>query len=188
MSEGAGVLLLETEEHALKRGAKIYCELAGYGATCDAYHITAPAEGGEGLKRCFEMALKDANTPVTDVGYINAHGTSTQLNDKTETQAIKSVFGDHAYKLKVSSIKSMIGHSLGAAGGIEAVVCAKIMREGVVPPTMNCDNPDTEAGCDLDYVPNVAHHYAPHEIPQAIVSDNLGFGKIFIIHTGFIFQ
>jgi len=176
MSEGAGVVLLETEEHALKRGAKIYCELAGYGATCDAYHITAPAAGGEGLKRCFEQALKDANTPITDVGYINAHGTSTQLNDKTETQAIKSVFGEHAYKLKVSSIKSMIGHSLGAAGGIEAVVCAKIMKEGVVPPTLNCDNPDVEAGCDLDYVPNVAHHYKPEEIPKAIISDNLGFG------------
>lgn len=176
MSEGAGVVLLETEEHALKRGAKIYCELAGYGASCDAYHITAPAAGGEGLKRCFELALKDADTPITDVGYINAHGTSTQLNDKTETQAIKSVFGEHAYKLKISSIKSMIGHSLGAAGGIEAVVCAKIMKEGIVPPTLNCDNPDVEAGCDLDYVPNVAHHYKPDEIPTAIISDNLGFG------------
>jgi hypothetical protein len=114
MAEGAGVIVLETEEHALARGAPIYCELAGYGASCDAYHITAPAEGGEGLQ--------DANVATTDVGYINAHGTSTQLNDKTETHAIKQVFGDHAYKMKVSSIKSMIGHSLGAAGGIEAVV------------------------------------------------------------------
>jgi 3-oxoacyl-[acyl-carrier-protein] synthase II len=122
MAEGAGVIVLETEEHALARGAPIYCELAGYGASCDAYHITAPAEGGEGLQRCMRAALQDANVAPTDVGYINAHGTSTQLNDKTETHAIKQVFGDHAYKMKVSSIKSMIGHSLGAAGGIEAVV------------------------------------------------------------------
>lgn len=122
MGEGAGVLILETEEHALARGAPIYCELAGYGATCDANHITAPAPGGEGLQRCMNAALKDANVAPTEVGYINAHGTSTQLNDKTETEAIKKVFGEHAYKLKVSSIKSMIGHSLGAAGGIEAVV------------------------------------------------------------------
>jgi 3-oxoacyl-[acyl-carrier-protein] synthase II len=176
MSEGAGVIVLETEEHALARGAKIYCELAGYGSSCDAYHITAPGPGGEGLKRCMEMALKDGNVAMTDVGYINAHGTSTSLNDKTETEAIKSLFGDHAYKMKVSSIKSMIGHSLGAAGGIEAVVCAKIFQEGIVPPTMNCDNPDIEAGCDLDYVPNKAHTYAKDEIPTAIISDNLGFG------------
>lgn len=122
MSEGAGLLMLETEEHALARGATIYCELAGYGASCDANHITAPAPGGTGLQRCMKDALKDASVAITDVGYINAHGTSTQLNDKTETEAIKAVFGDHAHKLKVSSIKSMIGHSLGAAGGIEAVV------------------------------------------------------------------
>lgn len=122
MAEGAGVIILETEEHALARGAPIYCELAGYGSSCDAYHITAPAEGGEGLQRCMRAALQDGNVAPTDVGYINAHGTSTQLNDKTETHAIKQVFGEHAYKMKVSSIKSMIGHSLGAAGGIEAVV------------------------------------------------------------------
>jgi len=176
MGEGAGVIIMETEEHALARGAPIYCELAGYGSSCDAHHITAPAPGGDGLKRCMEMALKDGNVAIEDVGYINAHGTSTQLNDKTETEAIKTVFGAHAYKLKVSSIKSMIGHSLGAAGGIEAVVCAKIMKEGIVPPTINLDNPDLEAGCDLDYVPNVAHHYAPEDIPTAILSDNLGFG------------
>jgi 3-oxoacyl-[acyl-carrier-protein] synthase II len=176
MGEGCGVIVLETEEHALARGATIYCELAGYGSSCDAYHITAPAPGGDGLKRCIEMALNDGNVALTDVGYINAHGTSTQLNDKTETEAIKSLFGDHAYKMKVSSIKSMIGHSLGAAGGIEAVVCAKIMKHGIVPPTMNCDNPDIEAGCDLDYVPNKAHVYGPGEIPTAIISDNLGFG------------
>jgi 3-oxoacyl-[acyl-carrier-protein] synthase II len=177
MSEGCGVVLLETEEHALARGAHIYCELAGYGANCDAHHITAPAPGGAGLQKCMEMALKDANVVPTEVGYINAHGTSTPLNDKTESEAIKQVFGQHAYNLKVSSIKSMIGHSLGAAGGIEAVVCAKIFQDGIVPPTMNCDEPDLEAGCDLDYVPNKAHAYASKdEIPNAILSDNLGFG------------
>lgn len=127
MAEGCGVLVLETEEHALARGAKIYCELAGYGTSCDAHHITAPAPGGDGLKRCMEAALKDGNVAPTDVGYVNAHGTSTNLNDKIETQAIKSVFGEHAKKLKVSSIKSMIGHSLGAAGGIEAVVSVMML-------------------------------------------------------------
>lgn len=176
MSEGAGIIIMETEEHALARGAKIYCELAGYGSSCDAYHITAPMAGGVGLLRSMQMALDDGDIKKEEVGYINAHGTSTQLNDKTETQAIKTLFGDHAYKLKISSIKSMIGHSLGAAGGIEAVVCAKIMKEGIVPPTMNCDNPDLENGCDLDYVPNKAHVYGPGEIPKAMISDNLGFG------------
>lgn len=177
MSEGAGVIVMETEEHALARGAKIYCELAGYGASCDAHHITAPAPDGNGLRRCMEAALKDGNVAPQDVGYINAHGTSTQLNDKIETEAIKTVFGEHAYKMKISSIKSMIGHSLGAAGGIEAVICAKIMQEGIVPPTINLENPDLEAGCDLDYVPNVAYHYpTAADIPKAILSDNLGFG------------
>jgi len=174
MSEGCGVLVLETEEHALARGATIYCELAGYGATCDAHHITAPAPGGVGLQKCMINALKDGNVAPEQVGYLNAHGTSTQLNDKTETEAIKSVFGDHAKNLKISSIKSMIGHSLGAAGGIEAVVCAKIFRDKVVPPTMNCDQPDIEAGCDLDYVPNKSYTF--DEAPEAILSDNLGFG------------
>jgi 3-oxoacyl-[acyl-carrier-protein] synthase II len=177
MSEGAAVLILETEEHALARGATIYCELAGYGASCDANHITAPAPDGEGLRRCMDAALKDGNLAPTDIGYINAHGTSTQLNDKIETLAIKTLFGDHASKLKISSIKSMIGHSLGAAGAIEAVVCAQIFKHGIVPPTMNLDNPDIEAGCDLDYVPNKAYHYpSPEDIPKAILSDNLGFG------------
>lgn len=176
MGEGCGVIVMETEEHALARGATIYCELAGYGSSCDAYHITAPTPGGNGLKRCMEMALKDGDVQIHEVGYINAHGTSTQLNDKIETEAIKSLFGEHSYKMKISSIKSMIGHSLGAAGGIEAVVCAKIMKEGIVPPTINLDNPDIEAGCDLDYVPHKAHHYKPEEIPTAILSDNLGFG------------
>jgi 3-oxoacyl-[acyl-carrier-protein] synthase II len=177
MGEGAGALLLETEEHALARGATIYCELAGYGSSCDAFHITAPRPGGNGLLRSMDMALKDGGVLPEEVGYINAHGTSTQLNDKIETEAIKTLFGEHAYKLKVSSIKSMIGHSLGAAGGIEAVVCAKAMKEGILPPTMNCDNPDIEAGCDLDYLPNKAFKYASFDdIPTAMLSDNLGFG------------
>jgi 3-oxoacyl-[acyl-carrier-protein] synthase II len=122
MGEGCGVVVLETLEHAEARGAKIYCELAGYGSSCDAYHITAPEPSGNGLKRCLEMSIEDGGINREDVGYINAHGTSTQLNDKIETSAIKQVFGDHAKKLKISSIKSMIGHSLGAAGAIEAVV------------------------------------------------------------------
>ena len=124
MSEGAGVIVLETEEHAIKRGARIYCELAGYGASCDANHITAPEPEGNGLKRCMDMALKDGSVSPNEVDYVNAHGTSTPLNDKIETKAIKATFGEQAYKMKISSIKSMIGHSLGAAGGIEAVVCA----------------------------------------------------------------
>lgn len=177
MSEGCGIVILETEEHALARGATIYCELAGYGATCDANHITAPAPDGEGLRRCLEAAILDGDVIKEDVGYINAHGTSTQLNDKIETFAIKTLFGEHASKLKISSIKSMIGHSLGAAGAIEAVVCAQIFKNGIIPPTINLENPDVEAGCDLDYVPNVAYHYAsPADIPKVILSDNLGFG------------
>jgi 3-oxoacyl-[acyl-carrier-protein] synthase II len=176
MGEGAGVVVLETEEHALARGATIYCELAGYGSSCDANHITAPAPEGEGLARCMDMCLKDGNVDPNTVDYINAHGTSTQLNDKLETMAIKTIFKDHAKNLKISSIKSMIGHSLGAAGGIEAVISAKVMKEGIVPPTINLDNPDIEAGCDLDYTPNVAHTYPKDAMPRAVVSDNLGFG------------
>jgi 3-oxoacyl-[acyl-carrier-protein] synthase II len=174
MGEGAGVIILETEEHAKARGATIYCELAGYGASCDANHITAPAPGGEGLARCINACLQDGDVNPNDVGYVNAHGTSTQLNDKLETMALKTCFGDHAKNLKISSIKSMIGHSLGAAGGIEAVISAKVMKEGIVPPTINLDNPDIEAGCDLDYVPKVAHKF--DTIPKAMISDNLGFG------------
>jgi 3-oxoacyl-[acyl-carrier-protein] synthase II len=174
MGEGAGVLLLETEEHALQRGATIYCELAGAASNCDANHITAPAPQGEGLQRCFKSALSDAHVTPDQVQYINAHGTSTQLNDKTETEAIKAVFGEHAYKMKISSIKSMIGHSLGAAGGIEAVVCAKVMQQGIIPPTRNCDNPDKEAGLDLDYTPNQSVTLT--EKPLVVLSDNLGFG------------
>merc|ERR1712054_442985 len=129
--------------------------------------------GGEGLARCIEAALQDGDVTKEDVGYINAHGTSTQLNDKTETQAIKTVFGDHAKNLKISSIKSMIGHSLGAAGGIEAVVSAKVMKQGIVPPTINLENPDIEAGCDLDYVPSVKYEFAKDKMPRAAISDNL---------------
>lgn len=176
MGEGAGVVVLETEEHALARGATIYCELAGYGSSCDANHITAPAPEGEGLARCMDMCLKDGDVDPTTVDYINAHGTSTQLNDKLETMAIKTIFKDHAKNLKISSIKSMIGHSLGAAGGIEAVISAKVMKEGIVPPTINLDNPDIEAGCDLDYVPKVKYEYPKDKMPRAVVSDNLGFG------------
>lgn len=154
MSEGAGVLLLETEEHALARGATIYCELAGYGSSCDANHITAPDPEGAGLRRCMQMALDDGSTSPEEVGYVNAHGTSTQLNDKIETKAIKDVFGEHALKLKISSIKSMIGHSLGAAGGIEAVVCAKVLKEGVVPPTINLENPDLGKSSPSSEAPN----------------------------------
>jgi len=176
MGEGCGIIVMETEEHALARGAKIYCELAGYGSSCDANHITAPAPDGNGLYRCMEMALNDGEIKPEEVGYINAHGTSTQLNDKIETMAIKNLFKDHSKNLKISSIKSMIGHSLGAAGGIEAVIVAKIMKEGIVPPTINLENPDIEAGCDLDYVPNKAYTYPQGQIPNAMISDNLGFG------------
>jgi 3-oxoacyl-[acyl-carrier-protein] synthase II len=171
MGEGAGVLMLETEEHALKRGAKIYCELAGYAATCDAHHITTPHPEGKGLADCLAGALSDANVPVEDVAYINAHGTSTPYNDKFETMAIKTVFGDHASKLAISSTKSMTGHTLGAAGGIEAAVAAKVLQTGVAPPTINYSTPDPE--CDLNYVPNKAQTL---EAPKAVISDNLGFG------------
>jgi len=171
MGEGAGMLLLETEEHAKARGAKIYCELAGYAATCDAHHITTPHPEGAGLTECLKLAIDDANVPLTDVAYINAHGTSTAYNDKFETMAIKNVFGEHAYKLKISSTKSMTGHTLGAAGGIEAVIAAKVMQTGKVPPTINYATPDPD--CDLDYTPNTA---ATLDAPKAVISDNLGFG------------
>lgn len=175
MGEGAGVLLLETEEHALKRGAYIYCELAGYASNCDANHITAPAPYGEGLEKCMRLALKDAAVKPNEVGYLNAHGTSTQLNDLTETQAIKKVFENHATEkhMKISSVKSMMGHSLGAAGGLEAVVCAKVFQTKTAPPTINLDEPDVEHGLDLDYLPNKKHVFDDIE---AVLSDNLGFG------------
>ena len=170
MGEGAGILILEELEHAKARGAKIYAEVIGYGETCDAYHITAPVDGGEGAARAFKMALKEGNIALEDVTYINAHGTSTPANDRNETAAIKSVFGEHAKDLMVSSTKGATGHGLGAAGGIEAVIIAKAISEGIVPPTINYDNPDAE--CDLNYVPNKA---IEKEINVAM-SSSLGFG------------
>ncbi len=170
MGEGAGIVILEEYEAAKARGAKIYAEIAGYGLTGDAYHMTAPAAGGEGAARCMKMALNNAGVDPEQVDYINAHGTSTPFNDLNESLAIKSVFGDHAYKLMVSSTKSMTGHLLGAAGGIEAVYCCMAMDQGVVPPTINYEEPDPE--CDLDYVPNTAR---TAEIRYAM-SNSLGFG------------
>jgi 3-oxoacyl-[acyl-carrier-protein] synthase II len=170
MGEGAGILVIEELEHALKRGAKIYAEIVGYGATGDAYHITAPAPGGEGGARAMKLALEDGGLKPEDIDYINAHGTSTEYNDKFETMAIKEVFKDHAYKLAVSSTKSMTGHLLGAAGGIEAIFTVLAIKEGILPPTMNYETPDPE--CDLDYVPNKARK---KEI-KAALSNSLGFG------------
>lgn len=170
MGEGAGILILESLESALKRDATIYGEIVGYGATGDAYHITAPAENGEGATRAMQIALKDANLDPSEVQYVNAHGTSTDLNDKYETQAIKSVFGDHANNLAISSTKSMTGHLLGAAGGIEAVISIKAIQDSIIPPTINYETPDPE--CDLDYVPNEARK----QTVDAVVSNSLGFG------------
>jgi 3-oxoacyl-[acyl-carrier-protein] synthase II len=168
--EGCGVLCLEEREHALKRGARIYAELSGFGNTDDAFHITAPHETGDGAARAMAIAIKDAGLEPTDITYINAHGTSTDLNDRLETMAIKRVFGPHAYKLAVSSTKSMIGHLLGAAGGVEGVVTELSIHEKIAPPTINLDNPDPD--CDLDYVPHTAR---PLDI-RAALSNNLGFG------------
>lgn len=170
LSEGAGFLVMEELEHAKARGANIICEVAGYGATDDAYHITSPIPGGAGGAKAMEMAIKDANIKPEDVTYINAHGTSTKYNDEFETQAIKAVFGDAAYKLAVSSTKSMTGHLLGAAGGVEAIVCALAIRDGYIPATINYNNPDP--ACDLDIVPNVGRE---QEVKYAM-SNSLGFG------------
>lgn len=170
MSEGAAFLVLEELEHAKARGAKIYAEIAGYGASGDAYHITAPAEGGEGSSRAMMMAIKDAGITPEEVDYINAHGTSTPLNDKGETQSIKASFGTHAYKVKINSTKSMVGHMLGAAAAIEAIVCIKSIETGILHPTMNLVNPDPD--CDLDYIPHKAIEY---KINTAL-SNSLGFG------------
>ena len=170
MGEGAGVIALERYDHAVARGARIYCEVAGYGATCDAYHITSPDIEGRGLSQCLLRTLEDAGTPLEAVDYINAHGTSTPYNDKFETAAIHKVFGEHAKKLMVSSTKGMTGHMLGAAGAIEAAVCAKVIETGVVPPTINYENPDPD--CDLDYVPNKAREAKV----DVAISTNLGFG------------
>ncbi|KAF0221676.1 MAG: 3-oxoacyl-acyl-carrier-protein synthase [Geobacteraceae bacterium] len=170
MGEGAGIVILEEYETARKRGAKIYAEVVGYGLTGDAYHLTAPAPGGEGAARCMRMALKNAGVNPEEVAYINAHGTSTPMNDLYETMAIKSVFGNHAKKLMVSSTKSMTGHALGAAGGLEAVFTLMAMDRGVIPPTINYQEQDPE--CDLDYVPNSARDAT---IGYAL-SNNFGFG------------
>lgn len=170
MGEGSGILILENLEHALARGAKIYCEIVGYGLSADAFHITAPAPEGEGGARCMEMAIKTAGLKPEDIDYINAHGTSTPLNDKLETMAIKRVFGEHAKKLLISSNKSMIGHLLGAAGGAEAVATCLTIKNGIVPPTINYEFPDPE--CDLNYVPNKA----VNANIRAAISNSLGFG------------
>lgn len=170
MGEGAGVVVLEELEHAKKRGAKIYAEVVGYGLTGDAYHITAPCADADGAIRVIKMALNDARVNPEEVDYVNAHGTSTPLNDKIETLAIKQVFKDHAYKLKISSNKSMIGHLLGAAGAVEAVATALTIKEGIIPPTINYEYPDPE--CDLDYVPNKAIQYPV----KVAISNSFGFG------------
>jgi 3-oxoacyl-[acyl-carrier-protein] synthase II len=170
MGEGAGIVVLESLEHALARGAHIYAEIVGYGMSGDAYHITAPAPEGRGAYRAMRDALLDANLSPEDVDYINAHGTSTDLNDKFETMAIKKAFGDHAYRLAISSNKSMIGHLLGAAGGVEAIATVKTIEEGVIPPTINYETPDPD--CDLDYVPNTARKADV----RIAMSNSLGFG------------
>lgn len=170
MGEGAGIVILEELEHALARGAKIYAEIVGYGATGDAYHITAPAPEGEGGARAMAMALEDGGLRPEDIEYINAHGTSTDYNDKFETMAIKKVFGEHAYKLAVSSTKSMTGHLLGAAGGVEAIFTVLALKHGTLPPTINYETPDPE--CDLDYIPNESRK----KDIQAAISNSLGFG------------
>jgi 3-oxoacyl-[acyl-carrier-protein] synthase II len=170
MGEGSGVMVLETLETALERGAHIYGEIVGYGATGDAYHITAPAEHGEGAARAMQHALDDAGVDPNKIDYINAHGTSTALNDKYETEAIKTVLGDHAQNVSISSTKSMMGHLLGAAGGVEAVISVKAIEDGIVPPTVNYENPDPD--CDLDYVPNEARK----QDVNVVVSNSFGFG------------
>jgi len=172
MGEGAGIMILEEMEHALARGAKIYAEFAGYGASSDAYHITSPNPDGSGGALAITRALEDAGVKPEQVQYYNAHGTSTPVNDPAETLMIKKAFGDHAYKMKVSSTKSMTGHCVGAAGAIEAILCVKAITDGFYPPTINLDNPDLEHGCDLDYVPNVG---VTGDIDCA-ASGSLGFG------------
>ncbi len=170
MGEGAGMLVLESLEHAQARGAKILCEFSGYGTSDDAYHISAPAENGAGAALSMQLALKDAGLAAADISYINAHGTSTPLNDKSETAAIKQVFGEYAYSVPVSSTKSMTGHLLGASGAIEAAICTQIFQENILPATMNYEVPDPE--CDLDYVPNQPRAAQPNHI----MSNSFGFG------------
>lgn len=170
LSDGAGVMVLEELEHALNRGAKIYAEIAGFGMSGDAYHMTSPSKNGEGASRCMNAALRDAGLNPEDIDYINAHGTSTPAGDVAETQAVKGSFGDHASKLAVSSTKSMIGHLLGAAGGVEAIFSALSIRDQVAPPTINLDNQDP--ACDLDFVPNTAREMKI----DAAMSNSFGFG------------
>lgn len=170
MGEGSGIIILEDLEHALKRGAKIYAEIVGYGMSSDAYHITAPDPDGKGAARAMENAIKDAGITYDKIDYINAHGTSTPLNDKYETMAIKSIFKEHAKELCVSSTKSMTGHLLGAAGGIEAIACILAIQDGIIPPTINYESPDPE--CDLNYVPNKCYQKGIHYT----LSNSLGFG------------
>jgi 3-oxoacyl-[acyl-carrier-protein] synthase II len=170
MGEGAGILIIESLEHALSRGATILGEISGYGTSNDAYHISAPAENGAGAAICMQIALQNAGLTIDDIDYINAHGTSTPLNDKSETAAIKTIFGSHAYEIPISSTKSMTGHLLGAAGALEAVICAKVLEEEILPPTINYEIPDPD--CDLDYVPNQAR-----KVPvNHIMSNSFGFG------------
>jgi 3-oxoacyl-[acyl-carrier-protein] synthase II len=170
LGDGAGILVLEEFEHAKARGARIYCELAGFGASSDAYHMTAPSDTGEGPSRCMVMAMKDAGVNAEQIDYLNAHGTSTPLGDLAETSAMKLALGDHAYKTLVSSTKSMTGHLLGAAGGVEAILSILAMQHGIVPPTINLEN--ASEGCDLDYVPNV-----PREKKlDVVMSNGFGFG------------
>jgi len=168
MGEGAGVLVLEELEHARRRGARIYAEVIGYGMSADAFHITDPDP--DGAARCMKRALQDAGIAPEEVDYINAHGTSTPTGDKSETEAIRKTFGDHAYKLAVSSTKSMTGHLLGAAGGVEAIILALAIRDGMLPPTINLENPDPD--CDLDYVPNKARQANV----RTGISNSFGFG------------
>jgi 3-oxoacyl-[acyl-carrier-protein] synthase II len=170
IGEGAGMLVLEELEHAVVRGAKIYGEVLGYGATADAYHITAPEENGAGAVRAMQAALQQAGLQPDQIDYINAHGTSTPLNDKSETQAIKTVLGEAAYRIPISSTKSMTGHLLGAGGAVEAVICARVLTDGMIPPTINYQHPDP--ACDLDYVPNTARSAAVN----TIMSNSFGFG------------
>lgn len=172
LSEGAGLLVLEEYEHAKARGANIYCEILGCGNTADAFHITAPHEDGIGAAEAMRQAMREAGWNPADVQYINAHGTSTDLGDVAETKAIKAVFGEHATKLMVSSTKSMIGHLLGASGGVEAIACALSLKKGVLHPTINLMNQDVESGCDLDYIPNTAREVRVTKV----LSNSFGFG------------
>ncbi len=170
LGDGAGILVLEEYEYAKARGARIYCELIGFGASSDAFHMTAPSEDGEGAARCMTAAIRDAGVSVDRIGYLNAHGTSTPLGDLAETMAIKRTLGDHAYKTMVSSTKSMTGHLLGAAGGVEAIFSVMALHTGIIPPTINLENPSE--GCDLDYVPNAAREAKV----DVVVSNGFGFG------------